>query len=136
MSFKRLDINRFSQAKPALDGDRAIFVHPDEVVADPKLSLGEKRALLASWASDRHALEEAPNLRQLESGAIVPLDRILAALNELDGPDAARPASPRPLRRRLDLRRLRPQTLVRARREPEDDPPPPPKPAFARLMAA
>jgi hypothetical protein len=29
-----------------------VFSHPRDVVADPKLSLAEKRAILASWASD------------------------------------------------------------------------------------
>jgi hypothetical protein len=29
-----------------------VFSHPRDVVADPNLSLAEKRAILASWASD------------------------------------------------------------------------------------
>lgn len=60
------------------------FIHPDEVLADPSLWDEEKRALLAAWASDAHAVEGRPTLRQLDSGAIVPVSEILAALRSLD----------------------------------------------------
>jgi hypothetical protein len=33
------------------------FGHPSEVLNDPDLSLNEKRAILASWASDACAIE-------------------------------------------------------------------------------
>jgi hypothetical protein len=39
------------------------FAHPSEVVNDPDLTLNEKRAILASWASDACAIEAAPDLR-------------------------------------------------------------------------
>jgi hypothetical protein len=39
------------------------FAHPSEVVSDPDLTLNEKRAILASWASDACAIEAAPELR-------------------------------------------------------------------------
>ena len=39
------------------------FEHPSEVVNDPDLTLNEKRAILASWASDACAIEAAPDLR-------------------------------------------------------------------------
>ena len=39
------------------------FGHPSEVVNDPDLTLNEKRAILASWASDACAIEAAPELR-------------------------------------------------------------------------
>jgi hypothetical protein len=29
----------------------SVFDHPRDVVADPTISIGEKRAILASWAS-------------------------------------------------------------------------------------
>ncbi|MGO8396552.1 hypothetical protein ACC760_39155, partial [Rhizobium ruizarguesonis] len=38
------------------------FDHPDEVVSAP-LSTDEKRAILASWMSDLHAVESLPELR-------------------------------------------------------------------------
>jgi hypothetical protein len=39
------------------------FGHPSEVVDDPDLTVNEKRAILASWASDACAIEPAPVLR-------------------------------------------------------------------------
>jgi hypothetical protein len=39
------------------------YDHPDDVANDPDLSLNEKRAILASWASDACAVEAAPALR-------------------------------------------------------------------------
>jgi len=39
------------------------FGHPSDVVNDPDLTLNEKRAILASWASDACAVEAAPGLR-------------------------------------------------------------------------
>jgi hypothetical protein len=40
------------------------FGHPSEIVNDPDLTLNEKRAILASWASDACAVEAAPELRR------------------------------------------------------------------------
>ena len=39
------------------------FEHPSDVVNDLDLTLNEKRAILASWASDACAMEAAPALR-------------------------------------------------------------------------
>ena len=36
------------------------FSHPSDVVNDPDLTLNEKRAILASWASDACAIESDP----------------------------------------------------------------------------
>ena len=61
------------------------FDHPGDVVCDPDLTLNEKRAILASWASDACAVEAAPPLRRVPgSGSIVSLDEILEALRTLD----------------------------------------------------
>ena len=51
------------------------FVHMD-VVRDADLTLNEKRAILASWASDACALEAAPDLRTNASGQPVRWDDI------------------------------------------------------------
>jgi hypothetical protein len=61
------------------------FAHPRDVVGDPDLTLNEKRAILASWASDACAVEAAPALR-LAPGAsrVVVVDDILEALRVLD----------------------------------------------------
>jgi hypothetical protein len=40
------------------------FDHPADVVNNPDLTLNEKRAILASWASDACAVEAAPALRR------------------------------------------------------------------------
>jgi hypothetical protein len=60
------------------------FEHPLEVVHDPDLTLNEKRAILASWASDACALEAAPELREIPSGCRVRFDEIIDALRTLD----------------------------------------------------
>ena len=39
------------------------FARPADVVNDPDLTLSEKRAILASWASDACAIEAFPALR-------------------------------------------------------------------------
>ena len=44
------------------------FTHPTDVLRDPDLTLNEKRAILASWASDACAVESAPALRIASPG--------------------------------------------------------------------
>lgn len=63
-----------------------LFRHPREVVVHPHLTREDKRAVLASWASDACALENAPGLRCLTGARAepVPVDAVLAALAELD----------------------------------------------------
>ena len=61
------------------------FAHPIDVVCDPDLTLNEKRAILASWASDACAVEAAPDLRVSSSGNAVRWDDIMDALRTLDG---------------------------------------------------
>ena len=60
------------------------FGHPSEIVNDPDLTLNEKRAILASWASDACAIEAAPDLRSNARGAPVRFDDIMEALRTLD----------------------------------------------------
>jgi hypothetical protein len=60
------------------------FGHPSEVLNDPDLSLNEKRAILASWASDACAIEAAPKLRSNPRGTPVQFDEIMDALRTLD----------------------------------------------------
>jgi hypothetical protein len=61
------------------------FEHPRHVVEDPDLTLNEKRAILASWASDACAIEAASALRQAP-GATHPVrfDDVMEALRTLD----------------------------------------------------
>jgi hypothetical protein len=61
------------------------FEHPNNVVDDPDLTLSEKRAILASWASDACAVEAAPALRRPPGAArTVSFDEIMDALRALD----------------------------------------------------
>ncbi len=62
----------------------AAFSHPDDVLSHSGLTAAEKRAILASWASDAHAVDDMPWLRQLECGARIPLSEVLRALRSLD----------------------------------------------------
>lgn len=60
------------------------FGAPEDVVHDRHLTLQEKRAILASWASDACAVEAAPALRKSPSGRLVRFDEIMDALRDLD----------------------------------------------------
>ena len=62
-----------------------VFDHPRDVVTHAALSLSEKRAILASWASDASAVASCPALRAPPGlKAVVTIDEILKALRELD----------------------------------------------------
>ena len=65
---------------------------PADVLNDPDRSLNEKRAILASWASDACAIEAAPALRQSPTGRVVEFDEIMDALRLLDQQAQASPA--------------------------------------------
>ena len=76
-----------------------LFDHPRDVVSHLSLSLSEKRAILASWASDASAIASCPALRA-PAGLRVPvtIDEILEALCEPDG--GPRPPGGKPYRLR------------------------------------
>lgn len=61
------------------------YGRPAAVLQDPTLSLPEKRAILASWASDACAVESAPTLRR-PAGLREPVsfDEVMEALRSLD----------------------------------------------------
>jgi hypothetical protein len=63
-----------------------VFEHPRDVVSHLGLTIGEKRAILASWASDASAITSCPSMRS-PAGLKKPvsIDEILEALCELDG---------------------------------------------------
>ena len=83
-----------------------VFVHPRDVVSHPDLTLAEKRAILASWASDASAIASCPALRAPEGlKAPVHIDDILAALRALDGSGPRHPPGGRPMRLRSVERR-------------------------------
>src|ERR1700759_4747790 len=64
----------------------AAFAQPKEVLGRADLSVQEKRAILASWASDAAAVTSFPELRAPEDlKAPVTIDDIFDALKALDG---------------------------------------------------
>ena len=79
-----------------------------EVINDPDMTTQEKRAILASWASDACAVEAAPDLRQPTGSPPVRFDDIMDALKRLDGEAADKPTYGKfikPARRWKDLYR-------------------------------
>jgi len=63
----------------------SVFDHPRDVLADITLSRAEKRAILASWASDAAAVTSCPSLRAIPGARrAVSIDEILEALSSLD----------------------------------------------------
>lgn len=61
------------------------FGHPSDVLKDPGLDLDEKRAVLASWASDASSVCDEPGLRWLlGTPEPIPLVEVREALAKLD----------------------------------------------------
>ncbi len=82
----------------------SVYDHPRDVVADTTISIHEKRAILASWASDAAAVASNPALRELPgSHRFVTIDEVLEALSALDGgpknPPGGKPARTRSVAR-------------------------------------
>jgi hypothetical protein len=97
------------------------FNHPQDVLAAEHIDKDEKRAILASWASDQFAVESMSILRHYPgTERAVSYDEILDALKALDeDPVAPHPAAslwksvkPRPqepragIARKLNIRKL------------------------------
>jgi hypothetical protein len=85
------------------------FRYPHEVVRDLHMTAEEKRAILAAWASDEHAVESMPTLRHLPGTPVpVTFSSIMDARLQLDKSsgfqDDNPPPSPRPVRSRSSLR--------------------------------
>ena len=98
--------NETRRAGDVLDLDALLhpagaFAHPLDVVRDRDLTFNEKRAILASWASDACAVEAAPALRQTPNGHAVQFDDIIDALRILDREAADHPKAPPHYRRVL-----------------------------------
>ncbi|WP_447932579.1 hypothetical protein [Sphingopyxis fribergensis] len=71
------------------------FLHPFDVAHHPSLEPEVKRALLASWASDRSAVRDKPALRKPPGAKrAVPVDDMFAALRTLDGGGEQHPGGP------------------------------------------
>jgi hypothetical protein len=81
------------------------FAHPSDVVNDPDLTLSEKRAILASWASDACAVEAVPALRRAPGSLPVRFDDVMDALRALDR-QASEHYKPQPHYRRVLAQRI------------------------------
>jgi hypothetical protein len=76
--------------RPAVD-----FEHPSDVLKDPILNASDKRAILASWASDASSVREEPTLRWLlGTPEPVPLADVREALSRLDVWEQTPPPEP------------------------------------------
>jgi hypothetical protein len=120
-----------SSQSPAPSYGPAVYIHPSDVTSDPKLTTAEKRAILASWISDARAVEDAPLLRRLDSGAVAKVDEIRQALFSLDDPELDRKAdgkrlNPSGRRRSVISRWLRRVDPLNGSNDNDDDPPPAP----------
>jgi hypothetical protein len=127
-SFSRFESSNSAASATAYGA--AIYTHPSDVTSDPKLTTAEKRAVLASWISDARAVENAPSLRRLDSGALVEVDDIRRALVLLDELAPLLDWNHRPASSRRHtvvsrwLRRVGPPN--RSNDNDDDDPPPAP----------
>lgn len=65
------------------DADLAGYFRAADIVDDPALSPSRKKALLAFWASDIHAVAGAPGLRRAR-GVTVTVDSLFEAMARLD----------------------------------------------------
>jgi hypothetical protein len=129
----------FLQAKAgsaAQDSMSQTLSQPDDVLDHPSMSVTEKRALLASWASDARAVPGVPILRQLDDGSIVIVDEILRALKALDGlpqDEKCQDRPGKPWRTPFDRRQRKKWTSWVRQRRRDDDDDPPPCPAYAAV---
>jgi hypothetical protein len=103
-------VSKQSRTDDGLDLDTLLhpaqaFTHPSEVVQDPDLTLAEKRAILASWASDACAVEAVPALRRAPGTPAVRFDGIMDALRTLDR-QANEQYKPKPHYRQVLARRI------------------------------
>ena len=96
-----LKIMRERGVRPAVG-----FSDPLDVLKDPHLTTQQKRAILASWASDASAIASCPALRAPDGmKAPVHIDEILEALCALDGNGPRNPPGGKPMRLRSTERR-------------------------------
>jgi len=106
------------------------LMHPDDVVNAARLTREQKREILASWASDARAVDDAPALRQLDNGAVVRVDEVLRALHALDDGTELIPHTRglgQPPHRRQRMRSVSWLRIGSRRSRPwgdDDDPPP------------
>jgi hypothetical protein len=73
------------------------FRYPHQVLADATLEFDDKRAILAAWASDEHAVESLPTMRHLPGTPFpVTFSSIMHARLALDKMSGANDDDPQP----------------------------------------
>lgn len=65
------------------DSDFIGYFCARDIVDDPSLSPSRKKAMLAYWASDRHAVSGMPSLRNVR-GVTVTIDSLFKAMDQID----------------------------------------------------
>jgi hypothetical protein len=103
---------------------------PAAVVQDAIMTLEEKRSVLASWASDLHAVPNRPALRRVDDNCVVEFDDILDSLRQPDEPFRGSKAG---VQRETSSRRGCWSGLARVPRRGRDDDDDPPTPAPAAV---
>jgi hypothetical protein len=122
-----------TDTRPPEHSPAGVLGHPDDVLQNPSMTPQRKREILAAWASDAHAVENVPALRQLDDGSVVALDEILQALKSLDD-SAGRGTTRHSGWRSLSERGVSFLSGLRTtRRDGDGDDDPPPCPASAAL---
>ena len=82
---RTIDLEATNLADEVTDGDLIGYSRPKDIVDDVALPVSRRRALLAYWGSDIHAVIGAPALRSFPFGVAVAIDEIFDALKALDG---------------------------------------------------
>lgn len=83
----RTNLDLITNAADDLEVNQSDFVgyfHPREIVADPKLTVARKRALLSRWLSDANAIAGAQHIRRSPAGVTVSVDHLRRSLDKLD----------------------------------------------------
>jgi hypothetical protein len=105
----RDNVVSIGQARPQCPFGK--FHYPHQVVSDPTLRPDEKRAILAAWASDQHAVGSLPLLRHLPGTPFpVTFSSIMNARLALDKMTGANDDDPPP--RPSAIRRRHPRALT------------------------
>ncbi|MEI2302290.1 hypothetical protein [Ensifer sp. MJa1] len=83
--FKQIAVTAVNIGPEVLASHWSPFRRPMDVVEAPALSVDDKRAILAGWASDFYAIDSKPTLRHMPgTPQPVSIDEVRSALLELD----------------------------------------------------
>jgi hypothetical protein len=93
----RDNVISIGQAAATLNRPFWKFSYPHQVLTDATMNLDDKRAILAAWASDEHAVESLPTLRHLPGTPFpVTFSSIMDARIALDNMSGVNDDDPQP----------------------------------------